>query len=60
MQLVATVLPETADDRTVTWTSSDEEIVAVSADGWVKALKAGAATVTATANDSSKKWQHVQ
>ena len=55
VQLVATVLPETADDRTVTWTSSDEEIVAVSADGWVKALKAGAATVTATANDSSKK-----
>ena len=55
VQLVATVLPETADDRTVTWTSSDEEIVAVSADGWVKALKAGTATVTATANDSSKK-----
>ena len=54
-QLTATVLPETADDRTVTWTSSDEEIVAVSADGWVKALKAGAATVTATANDGSKK-----
>ena len=55
VQLVATVLPETADDRTVTWTSSDEEIVVVSADGWVKALKAGTATVTATANDSSKK-----
>jgi len=52
VQLTATVLPENADDRTVTWTSQDEEVVTV-ADGLITAVAAGSTTVTATANDGS-------
>ncbi len=46
--LTATVLPENASDRTVTWTSSDESVATVSA-GVVKGIAAGTATVTAAA-----------
>ncbi|MDD4494382.1 MAG: ADP-ribosylglycohydrolase family protein [Eubacteriales bacterium] len=38
----------TTDDMTVTWTSSDESVAAV-ADGVVTAMKAGTATITASA-----------
>lgn len=46
--LTATITPEDADDKLVIWTSSDETVVAV-ADGVIKALKAGSATITAKA-----------
>jgi len=46
--LTATITPNTADDKTVTWTSSDETVATV-AGGTVVALKAGTATITATA-----------
>ncbi len=49
--LTANVLPEDADDKTVTWTSSDETVVTVSNAGRVKGIAAGTATVTATTND---------
>ena len=45
-QLIATVKPDDATDKTVTWTSSDESIAKV-IDGNVAAVKAGKATVTA-------------
>ena len=48
--LVATVLPEDAGDKTVTWTSSAENVVTV-ADGVVTAVGAGSATVTAKAGE---------
>ena len=49
-QLWATVKPSTATHKTVTWTVTDgTEVVSVSATGVVTALKAGTATVTATA-----------
>ena len=49
-QLLATVKPSTATDKTVTWAVTDgTEVVSVSATGLVTALKAGTATVTATA-----------
>ena len=48
--LVATVDPETATDKTVTWSSSDETVATV-ADGVVTALTAGTATITAKAGD---------
>lgn len=45
--LVATVGPEDADDKTVTWSSSDEAVATVDAEGVVTAVKSGTATITA-------------
>ena len=50
--LKATVLPENATHREVSWSSSDT-LVAKVADGKVKALKPGKATVTAQAGKKS-------
>ena len=49
--LTATVTPDNATDKTVTWTSSDETIVTV-ANGEVTAVKEGTATITAKAGDN--------
>lgn len=47
-QLVATLTPEDADgDNTVTWTSSDESVATVDANGNVTAVADGEATITA-------------
>ena len=46
--LQATVLPENASNRTVTWKSSDTTVAAVDAAGLVTAKKAGTAKITAT------------
>lgn len=53
LTLTATVTPDNADDKTFTWTSSDETVATVTAAGIVSALAAGTATITATANDGS-------
>ena len=52
--LAVTILPESATVKTLTWTSSDEE-VAIVADGVVTAVSAGTATITAKAADGSNK-----
>ncbi|MCQ2153045.1 MAG: Ig-like domain-containing protein [Bacteroidales bacterium] len=52
--LVPTVTPDNAADKSVRWSSDHEAIVTVSAEGVVKALKAGKAIVTATTVDQSK------
>lgn len=49
-QFIPTVEPENALDKTVTWTSSDETIVAVNENGLVTAKSAGTAVITATSN----------
>lgn len=48
--LTATVSPENATDKTVTWTSDKENIATVDNTGKVTAIKNGTATITATAN----------
>lgn len=50
--LTATVAPEDATNKTVTWSSSDEAIATVE-DGVVTAVSAGAATITVTTVDGS-------
>lgn len=47
-QLTATVLPENATDKTVTWTSNATAVATVDADGTVTAIGIGTAIVTAT------------
>lgn len=50
--LTATVKPDNATDKTVTWTSSDETVATV-ANGVVAAVKVGEATITAKAGDKT-------
>jgi len=51
--LTATVLPATATNQNVTWSSSDTTIATVS-NGTVTGVKAGPATITATTADGNK------
>ncbi|GAA1767106.1 alpha-L-arabinofuranosidase C-terminal domain-containing protein [Agromyces humatus] len=46
-QLAASVTPVTAEDRSVTWSSSDESVATVDANGLVTAVADGVATITA-------------
>ena len=51
--LTATVLPADATDPTVTWSSDNEEVATVDANGVVTAHKAGSAIITATAGEKT-------
>ena len=51
--LLATVNPEDATDKTLTWTSSDPSVASVDATGEVIAVKKGSATITAAAGGKS-------
>ncbi|MFY0627068.1 MAG: Ig-like domain-containing protein [Reichenbachiella sp.] len=48
VQLVTTVLPENATDKSVTWSSSDEGIATVDSEGLVTGVAEGQVTITAT------------
>ncbi len=49
--LTATVSPDDATNKNITWTSSDNAIATVDATGKVTAVKAGKATITATTSN---------
>ena len=51
LTLAATVTPDDATDKTVTWSSSNTSVAIVDENGIVKALAAGSATITATAGN---------
>ena len=53
--LTATVAPRNAANKALNWASSDTSVATVAADGTVTAVKAGTATITATATDGSGK-----
>ena len=52
-QLTATVLPETATNRNVTWSSNAPGVATVNSSGKVTAVSAGTATITVTTADGS-------
>ena len=52
--LTATVKPDNADNRKVTWSSDKTEIATVGGDGRVTAVKAGEAVVTVMTEDGGK------
>ena len=49
--LVATVEPENADNKNVTWFSSNESVAAVNENGLVEGVSAGSAIITVTTED---------
>ena len=53
-KLQATITPDKATDKTVTWESSDETIAKVDANGEVTAVSVGTVTITVTTADGSK------
>ena len=53
LTLTASVTPDNATDRTVTWTTSDPSVATVSQDGVVTGVAPGSVTITATAGGIS-------
>ena len=51
VQLNATVLPENAEDKTLTWSSNNEDIAVVNENGLVTAKAVGTTIITARATD---------
>lgn len=53
-QLTATVKPDNASNKAVTWESGDTSVATVDTNGKVTAVGAGTATITATTQDGGK------
>jgi uncharacterized repeat protein (TIGR02543 family) len=51
LQLTYTIIPASAPDLFVIWTSSDETVVIIHGDGLIEGIGEGTATVTATTRD---------
>ena len=54
LTLTATVAPDDATNKAVTWTSSNSTVATVDANGKVTAVGAGEATITVTTEDGNK------
>jgi len=54
LQLSANIQPSDASNKTLTWTSSNERVLTVDANGKVTGVGEGSATITATSTDGSK------
>lgn len=52
-QIIATVYPTNASNKTLEWSTSDDSIATVDAEGIVKVLKSGNCVITAKATDDS-------
>ena len=53
-QLIATISPANAGNKTVNWTSSDPAVATVNTNGLVTAVAIGSCTITATTADGGK------
>lgn len=53
LSLTATVLPYNASNRSVTWSSDNDKVATVSADGKVTAIGKGTANITVRSNDGT-------
>lgn len=55
IKFAVTVVPSNANNKGLTYSSSNEKVATVNSKGVVKGVKAGTVTITAKAKDSSKK-----
>ena len=53
--LSAAVSPSNAANQDITWTTSDPKVATVNSNGYISAVSAGTATITATSVDGNKK-----
>ncbi|MBQ6302047.1 MAG: Ig-like domain-containing protein [Bacteroidales bacterium] len=52
--LVASVTPENATDKSLSWSSSNNSVATISSNGQITAVSAGTATITVKTNDGGK------
>ncbi|MDD6928748.1 MAG: Ig-like domain-containing protein [Porphyromonas sp.] len=60
VKIIATVVPEDATNKNINWTSSNNSVASVDAEGVVTAIAIGEAVITATATDGSGVFNTVE